>query len=216
MISYEELQALVDDLVRDDAGRLSESARDQAIELARLQYSKDRPRTEVEELTADGALFPLPSLWDSANSRIVTSELNGRQVTAYAVKTLSGQGVHVRDAYVLSGDKLTATYTTLHDLNESTSTISVTDAEAVAAWAASVLLGQLSSLTAGDEDATIDVDAVNHESRTVHFDRRSRRMRDKYYEVLGLKPNKQPAASRTKPYRMPSGRGRMFRRGGRV
>lgn len=49
-----DVQALVDDLVRDDVSRVSPEQRDRAIGLAVEQYSKDCPRREVEDVVAAG------------------------------------------------------------------------------------------------------------------------------------------------------------------
>ncbi|PKO63467.1 MAG: hypothetical protein CVU23_10575, partial [Betaproteobacteria bacterium HGW-Betaproteobacteria-17] len=58
------IQALIDDLARDQGEVLSTDSRTRALEAARLQYSADRPRVLVEDIAwASGNLAPVPSSW---------------------------------------------------------------------------------------------------------------------------------------------------------
>ena len=63
----ERLSDLVDNLVRDDSGKIVTADRDRAIDLALKRYGKDRPRSKVEDaaIVAGGRLIALPVGWQA-------------------------------------------------------------------------------------------------------------------------------------------------------
>ena len=120
--------SLVDALVRDDNDAITAPQRDDAVGLAVLRYSQDRPRTGGE-----------PHLLDAA-----------------------------------------------------TDTISPGDREAVALWAAALLLDQLAARHAGDTDSTIGADGVDRHAQADRYRRLAKDHRARYAALLGL--DRPPAA----------------------
>ena len=69
-------QTLIDSLVRDDGGAITAANRDQAIALAVVRYSTDRPRSRVEAVISPGGAFlDLPSGWEADFSRLAAVQI---------------------------------------------------------------------------------------------------------------------------------------------
>ncbi len=200
-MSLAQFQTLVDGMVRDDADHLTDTDRDQAIAAAITRYSKDRPRTRVEDVAAAGGNYlPLPSGWE-AGSSLASLEYPLGEVPPCYLETACwgmynapvGWQVMVRDA-INAGEMVRASYTIAHVLNATEDTVPSGDQEPVASYAAAMLLDMLASLYSGDSDSTIQADSVNHQSKAGEFAARARTLRKRYFDDLGIDQKRNQAA----------------------
>jgi hypothetical protein len=195
-------QALVDDLVRDDTGKIATADRDEAINRAVARYSKDRPREKVEDVVAAGGNFlALPAGWQTDFSEIRSIE--------YPIGNVPATIIH-QDDYTFYRDPTTLkvvlidslpasasvrfTYTIRHQVDGANDTIRADDREPVCAYAAGLLLEQLSSYFSGASDSTIQADSVDRRSKGGEFASRARALRSRYFDELGLDPKRNVAA----------------------
>lgn len=198
-----DFQDLVDDLVRDDSGKIAVADRDQAIGLAVERYGKDRPKTAVEDVAAaaTGQVLPLPAGWQPDFSKLVSLEYPIGEVPPRVLASGTYRlyetpaTTQVLLAVVLqAGEQVRATYTVRHTLDAVTDTLPAQDREAVSSWAAALLLDQLASLFSGDSDSTIQADSVDHNSKAREFAARARAARKRYFDELGIDPKRNVAA----------------------
>jgi hypothetical protein len=207
-------QALVTSLVRDDTGKVTTTDRDRAIALAVTRYDRDRPRPKVEDMTiaAGGQLIALPAGWQDDVSSLVSLEYPvGRVPPAALGWRFYREPAALKLMLAVSlpaGAVLRATYTIAHVLDGASDTIPVADREAVASWAAALLLDQLASLFAGDSDSSIGADAVEHRSKAQEYASRARTLRARYFDALGIDPKKTVAAGVEVNLTLPDSRGR--------
>lgn len=197
-----DIQQLVTDLVRDDANKISNAQRDQAVAIAVERYSKDRPRDYVEDVTAPGGnLLPLPAGWQADFSQLQSIEQPVGNVppsmvpnTAWSLYNAPG-GLSVMLSIAI-GVNATArlTYTIRHQVDGTHDTIPLGDREAVCCLAAASLCDQLASLYSGDTDSTIQADSVNHASKSSEFAKRATALRKRYHDELGIDLKKNVAA----------------------
>lgn len=195
-------QDLVDDLVRDDTGKITSSDRDDAIARAIDRYSKDKPNLTVEDITAPGGHYiNLPTGWQIGFSELRAIEypigefppslLHQDSFDLY--RGPSGQQIIIADA-ITSGQQLRVTFTTRHVVDMTQDTTPQTDREPISAWAAAFLLDQLASLYSGDSDSTIQADSVDHNSKAAEYALRAKTLRKRYYDELGIDPKRNVAA----------------------
>lgn len=194
-------QALTDDLVRDDSGKITAADRDEAIARAVARYSGDRPRVKVEDLVAaDANLLPLPAGWVSEFSALRSIESPVGEVPPrlldqdrYGLYQEAGQSapnkIMLLDGVAL-GATLRVAYSARHALDPSTDTIRPDDREAVCAWAAALLLDQLAALFSGDSYSAIQADSVDHGSKAGEYARRAAALRRHYHNLLGIDEKK--------------------------
>lgn len=223
----DDLRVLVDDLVRDVVGRVGDDARDRAIGLAVVQYAKDRPRTAVADLSAivDGdpvvRRLPLPAGWGD-DSDIVSIEHPIGHVPPRLLPRETWSRLQTPTGVVIAlprcttaGDVHRMIFTVAHVLDDTTDTVPVADREAVAQYAAAILLDQVAALTSGDSGSTIKADAVDHGASGPNYAERARTARKRYHDLLGIDPKRMKAASVTvhPPLPTTTGQGRLlFRR----
>ena len=197
-----DIQSLVEDLVRDDAERISDTQRDAAIVSAVARYSKDRPRQKVEDVVAPGGnLLPLPSLWQPDFSALETLEYPIGQVPPQLISnddhsiytTPTVDMIMLRDSLPVNAP-VRVTYTIAHDVTDSADTIPLSDREVVSCLAAASLCDQLAGLYSGDSDSTIKADSVNHQSKAGEYASRAKALRKRYLDELGIDAKKNVAA----------------------
>lgn len=184
------IQALIDDLARDQGEVLSADARTRALEAARLQYSVDRPRILVEDIAwASGNLAPVPSTWTesvwikSAEYPIGRDPASLIDVAPYR----SPEGWHLLAATpVQAGDLVRVTFMADHQLTELVDTIPVVHRLAVAQYAAHLLCHQLSTYFSGQRETAVGADVSMTETRAREFAARSKELRTAYYIAVGL------------------------------
>ncbi|MCJ9428551.1 hypothetical protein [Kordiimonas marina] len=203
-----DLQDLVNDLIRDEGTEISVTQRDRAIELARFQYSRNRPRRLTETLTADAnGKLPFPVAWEDGFSEFTYAALGDIDPVLSVIETQAGQSIKTERS-LNEGDNVEVVYTALHMADGVTYTISTVDQQAVASWAAAALLGQLATKHAGDEDSTIQTDAVNQQTQSQRYSSRSKALQAQYYELLGIKPGKPKPAFAVADMDLKTSRGR--------
>ena len=223
-----DVRALTDDLVRDVVGRVGDAARDRAIGLAVVQYGKDRPRTLVEDIAAivDGSpamsRLPLPADWHSTSVPLSIEHPIGRVPRhlipkhLWALQATPTGPMLALPEHTAAGLVHRLEYTLPHELTVTVDTVPESDREAVAQYAAAILLDQVSTATAGDTGSTIKSDAVDHGQSGPNYAERARSARKRYHDLLGIDPRRQQPASVTVAPPMPAttGKGRLlFRRG---
>ena len=158
-------RTLVDNLVRDDSGVIAADDRDQAIALAVVRYSTDRPIERVEEVeAAGGPALDLPSGWQPGFSRLVgvvsiRAPFDHRVVGAELEQTPAGWRVRL-DAPLAAGSTAEVFFTVAHSVTTDEDTIPIKDREAVAGWAAANCMEQLESHYSGMREPTLQADTV--------------------------------------------------------
>ncbi|MCB4362678.1 hypothetical protein KIH07_02970 [Hydrogenophaga taeniospiralis] len=185
-----DFQALIGDLARDQGEVLSADTRARALEAARLQYSADRPRLMVDDVTwqAD-ALAPVPTGWTesawikAAEYPIGSDPLSLIDVTAH----LSPGGWQLMAAqYVPVGAQVRVTFMAEHELSATADTVPVMHRLAVAQYAAHLLCHQLATYYSAQRETMLGSDASMTETRAREFAARSKELRSAYYVGIGL------------------------------
>lgn len=202
-MSLADYQALVDDLVRDDTGRIVTADRDEAIARAVSRYGKDRPRVKVEDVVAPGGNYlSLPSGWQADFSSLQSIEypIGNRPATlldqdGYALyQTPTTSEIHLVSA-ITAGQSARLSYTIRHAVDVTPAdTIRAEDREAVCCWAAALLLDQLAAWFTGSSDSTIQADSVDRRSKGGDYAARAGKLRKRYYDELGIDERKNVAA----------------------
>lgn len=196
-------QALVEDLVRDDTGKIATADRDEAIARAVARYSKDRPRLKVEDAAAPGGnKLNLPTGWQAGFSdlRAIEYPIGNTPSTLLEQDSYGIYSTPTADEIKIVGainatQQVRITYTIRHAVDAvPTDTIRADDREAVCAWAASLLLDQLAAWFAGASDSTIQADVVDRRSKSGDFAARAKALRARYFSELGLDEKRSVAA----------------------
>ena len=210
-----DFQNLFADLIRDVDAVIVDGERDRAIDLAAQRYSSDRPRRLIADITADGAnqLDP-PADWLDGFSRLLQAEYPLAEVPPaylasgrYGVyESPAGEKIQFLDAPAAAAD-VRLTFTAKHVLGAAEDTIPERDREAVASYAAAVALDQLATRHAADGEPTIQADSVNGQSKGQAYASRARSLRQRYFEVMGEKPNRQAPAAAIVDVDLTSGQG---------
>lgn len=210
-----DIASIATGLVQDDSARLDAATIDLAIDLAVARYSKDRPRVIVEDVASTGtAILNLPTEWVDEASAIASIEypmgdvppalIDSDRYTVYQ----SPAGYNLMLIYPPPvGETMRLTYTLPHVLTDLVDTIPPRDREPVACWAAAHLLEQLASFHAGDTDSTIGADRVDHRAGAESYAARARAARKRYFDELGLKPQRSVAAGAVVDLDLPDSRG---------
>lgn len=214
-------QGLVDDLVRDDSGKIKAADRDEAIARAVERYSSDRPLTAVEDLPsgAGGHILALPTGWQADFSKLgcleyPIGEIPPRYIEQgcfWLYQAPAGFEVQLRNA-LPAGVNVRASFTQRRVLTAVVDTIAAEDMEAVSSWAAALLLDQLAGFASGNTDSTIQADNVDHGSQAGGYARRAGSLRKRYYDSLGIDPKRNVAAGAVTDLDMTAsdGGGRLF------
>lgn len=197
-----DFQSLVDALVRDESGTIAAPARDQAIALAVTRYSADRPATSVVDVVAPGGNFlDLPAGWVAGFSRVLELESPPGRVPPVLIRPdrwsmyqgVTSTRVMLTDA-LPGGTAVRIRFTIAHQVTDLVDTIPAQDREAVANWAAALLLDELANAFSGHIEPTIQADAVNHKNKGTEFGRRAATARQLYLDHLGIDPKRNVAA----------------------
>lgn len=192
-----DLKKLVDALVRDEAERLARADKGTAISLAVARYGTDRPRQKVEDVVcAGGDTLPLPTAWE-AESQLVSAEYPIGSVpptllpcTIYTAP--SGDVLRLGDA-LAAGAEVRLAFTVAHVVTDQLDTIKPTHREAVAAYAAALLLEELAAAAINDGESTIAADATDRRTKAQEYASRARALKSRYADALGLGKDGTPA-----------------------
>lgn len=183
---------LVQNLTRDDADRLKSDDYDTAIKLAVTRYSKDKPATKVEDVSAPGGQrLNLPPSWVGAFSDIQAIEYPIGNVPPSELDDWriyqAPDGEEVLIPYSIEAtESVRFTFTIFHTLDDVINTIPEADKEAVASYATSICCNQLAAFYSGDGDSTIQADSVDHQSKAREFSSRANKMDKRYHNLLGV------------------------------
>jgi hypothetical protein len=190
-VALEDFQQLVKDMVSDQDDAITAEVRDRAIDQARMRYSEDMPRLEVEEVTwpEAGVFGPVPAGWtDSAVVKAVEFPVGRRPaslVFADAYRTATGWGLESEKA--LPGSALVrVSYQLPHVLDAAADSIPQRHRLAVASFAAHLLCQQLATRFAGDRETTMGSDMSRTESRSRNYASRAKDYRAAYFAGIGL------------------------------
>lgn len=190
-----DVQTLVIDLVRDDAGKIITAERDRAITAAVERYSKDRPRETAEDLTPTSAnVLPLPSAWVTDFSTLLSLEYPIGTVPPTLIerdrydfyRNTSTLVIQLLDAVAVAASNVRATFTIKHTLTTLADTIPVGDREPLACFAAAICCEQLAAFYSGGTDSTIQADSVESKSKAADYAARARNLRKRYLDELGI------------------------------
>ncbi len=185
-----DLKKLVDGFVRDESERLTRTDKESAIGLAVVRYGTDRPRRKVEDITSSGGdTLPLPVAWE-AESELVSVEypIGGQppELLACSIYTTpAGDVLRLGDG-LAAGAEARLTFSIRHVVSEVLDTVAPGHREAVAAYAAALLLEQLSAAAINDGDATIAADTTDRRTKAQEYASRARALKARYGEAMGL------------------------------
>ncbi|MBV8250553.1 MAG: hypothetical protein JO200_19160 [Comamonas sp.] len=185
-----DIQQLVQDMVPDQDDAITAEVRDRAIDQARMRYSEDLPRLEVEEVIwpAMGVFGPVPAGWtDSAVVKAVEFPVGRRPaslVFADAYQTATGWGLESEKA-LPDGALVRVSYQLPHVLDASSDSIPQRHRLAVASFAAHLLCQQLATRFAGDRETTMGSDMARTESRSRNYAARAKEYRVAYFAGIG-------------------------------
>lgn len=195
MSSLIDFQIKVDAVIKDDAGKLSTAEKESFIAEGVSRYSKHRPQRKVYDIAGDGGYdYSLPSDWVRDFSMIFSVEypagsrpaniLGDKDWEIYEDST--GQKLRMLSATPNTGETIRITYTLLHAVNISSSTIPAFDADAVANLAASLCCEALANYYVQTADSTINADVVNYRTKSQEYSSRAKRLMTLYYDHIGI------------------------------
>lgn len=197
------IQSLVTDLVRDRDEVVSDAQRDAAIAAAVLQYSADRPRVIVVDVTFAGtSRAAVPVEWIEGFSKVLQFELPIGQSPA-SLLAVDSIAIYRSPTDVLlelpcgatfTGD-VRVTHTTAHVLDGATDTIPTEHSRSVAAWAAADLCDQLASHYATEGTPSIGADVTDYRAKTEKFASRASAYRKQYRDTVGVSDRRLEPAS---------------------
>ena len=187
-------QALVPRLVRDQSQQITPQDVDRAIAAAVRQYSGDRPRELVRDVTWSGGHFGTPPAEFTLDSKVLEAESPVGQVPPQRVTVVVALGVDdsiglVSDATIAAGATVRLTFTAPHQVTSGATdvdTVPTAHREAVAMFAAAQLLRELATYYSGERESSIGADGSNTESRARNYAARARDCRAAYYAALRL------------------------------
>lgn len=214
----DEYLTLTKDLLRDDGReRVSDDQIGRALSLAIAQYSKDRPRRSIEDAMVEAQSrfayptdasvsdieYPIGGFPPTYLPRLQWGRYEAPDGVKLAFKGTMPEGVTVRLVLLRA-----------HVLDVSSTTIPAADREAVVSYAVAILFDQIAAQTSGDGTPTIAADAVNHAAKPENYARRAERLRQRYYDLIGLDPKRVVGASVTvsRPLPAADGGGRLTHR----
>lgn len=189
-------QTQVQRLVRDASGTLNAADIDRAIEHARLRYSQDAPREQVQDVVwaTAGHFADLPEGWVDGSWLLGAEHPIGQVPPAVVdlAQYTSPTGLKLMAADALDvGAVVRVRFALPHELHEAQGAMPAADTipeahrPALAAFAASVLCLQLSTHYSGERDASVGADHSNTDSRARNYAQRAKDYRASYYAQIG-------------------------------
>lgn len=200
-MALEDFQDLLKDMVPDQDEVITAGVRDRAIDQARLRYSEDMPRLELEEVSwpATGVFGPVPAGWTDGSVVQAVEFPVGRHpaalVFADAYRTATGWGLECEKA-LPGGALVRVSYQLPHVLDASADSIPQRHRLTVASFAAHLLCQQLATRFAGDRETSMGSDISRTESRSRNYAARAKEYRAAYFSGIGqLDPANQCAVA---------------------
>jgi hypothetical protein len=203
---YADFQLLVTNLVRDDGAVIDQAARDNAIDIAALRYSTDRPQLKVADVAAAGGhTLALPVGWEPLFSELIAAEYPiGANPPSYIEREsfrlyLKTDGTYeIRFDNSLPVGNVRLTFTIKQSLTAGapgTDTVPIVDREAVCKYAASLLCDQLAAQYSNRTSSSIQADAVSYQTQAADYRRQASGYRAQYLAHLGIDEKKSNPAS---------------------
>ncbi len=197
-----DLRAKQDALLQDDASILSPEEKDLLLQQAVMIYSRYRPREAVADLVGTGAYeYSTPAEWIEEFSSVRGVEYPLGEQTPITLpiedvrlyRTPTGLKIRFTRTTIAVGKTARMTHTAAHTVTDTTSTIPVTEEDAVATLAAALGCEALAAYYAQTSDPTISADAVNYRTKSGEYAARAKRLSAIFRESLGLKDDETPA-----------------------
>lgn len=193
---------LIDGMAPDEGERLTDEDREQALALAVIRYSTDKPRPEAADVaTEDGYTVPLPEAWHADFSRVTGIEVPPGLFPpvmlpgdAWLPHRIPGKDVLLLVRPEAPGALIRLHFTLPHVLDDEVDTIPAKDREAVAHWAAGLLLDSLSGKHAGDMQSTVNSDSVDHAAKMPNYKVLADAQRQAYWNHVGIDPKRAVAS----------------------
>lgn len=189
-------QTLLDDRVRETGAHVTAQQKERAIQQALKEYSQVRPLTTAQDYPGDGATydFALPIGWQDGVSTIPQIEYPaGERQPQWLERedwifyqTPVGKKFRLMTVTPDSGKTMRVTFTKLHLLDATQSTIGLVDEEAVADLAAAIGLTDLAAHYANTQSATITADSVNYGEKSRIYLDLAKELKTRYRKHLGL------------------------------
>ncbi len=198
-MNYAQIKDKVDQTVKDTAGKLDPTERDNFIQEAVKIYSKHRPREVVKDIAGanayDYSIGTNLASWIDDFSIIKSIEYPADQRDPQYIdeddfiiyKKESDLFIRFLADTPQATEKIRVTYTALHILSEALNTIPLVDQDAVCNLAASLCSGALASYYAQTSDSTIGADSVNYRTKSQEYSSRAKDQKKLYMDHLGLK-----------------------------
>jgi len=185
-----DLKKLVDGFVRDESERLTRTDKEGAISLAVARYGKDRPRKKVEDVvSAGGDTLPLPTAWEAESSLLMVEYPIGETPPVLLPCSIytapSGDVLRLGDG-LAAGAEARLTFTVRHVVSDVLDTVPAGHREAVAAYAAALLLEQLAAAAINDGDSTLQADTTDRRTKAQEYASRARALKTRYGEAMGV------------------------------
>lgn len=178
--------------VKDDSGRLESDDFQTAVDAAVEKYSKDRPKTDVQDVAGTGGHdVALPDTWVEEFSQVKKVEYPVEEVPEitlpkdlYSVyRSPDGEVLRLIGSTPDTDESVRVTIT----IPRTADTIATGDVDAVENLAAAYCCEVLANLFTQTSDPTIAADVVNYRTKSSEFAARAKRLRQLYLDHVGVK-----------------------------
>lgn len=189
---------------------LGETAKIIAINAAVKEHSRHKPRIVIEDEDGTGGFdYALTLLADWAEGfsviKSVEYPVDDTEETAEILQDdewciyqkPSGDVLRFLEDTPSATEDIRIKYTALHTCTDAACTVDNYDEEAVQCLAASFFCDMLSTYYAQNQDSTIHADSVDHKSKSSDYAARAKVYRKTYFNHMGIREGKTPAASVT-------------------
>ena len=176
-----DLRILLQDRLRDTAGKCTQPQQDGAITEALKRFSLDYPSDAVDTITGDGVsyTFPLPAGFEAGFSSLTAIEYPlGQQVPVYldtddygTYRDPATGDVMIRlySLTLATGEQAGVSYTGRHTVTETEDTVPVAQQELVAWLAAAICCRQLAAYYAQTMEPMMGADAAYWGARAQYY-----------------------------------------------
>lgn len=196
----------LDQILKEQAGDLSQGDKDAAIENAVKEHSKYRPRKRIHDFSGDSVAF------DFALSAAAGFEVEFSKVTSVEYPADEREPAILEDEDWLiyeaatetpklrllndtpqTGKKVRVRYTARHTVDATTGTIPDADFEAVCHLSAKYALLSLANRYLQNTEPTLGADSVDHKSKSFEARSGANKEESEYFMHMGIKPGETPA-----------------------
>ena len=171
-----DLRIMLDDRLRDTAGKCTTPQKDAAIAEALKRYSLDYPAEAVAPIVGDGTAFTfaLPSTFVAGSTILSVEYPTGYQVPVYLDEDdygLYGSPPQLRfySLIIPAGESAFVRYSAMHQVTDAVDTVPVGQQEWVAWLAASICCRQLAAYYAQTMEPMMGADAAYWGARAQYY-----------------------------------------------